>query len=98
MFAHDEEYANEAKKEALDAAPPIVVPKVSPDTSPTELDNDYICFCLEVVKDPVMCVPCSSLFCNDCMTTWRRRTNTCPNCRAPINIIQAPRVIRNTLE
>ena len=97
-FPLDEDCARDAEKVALDAAPQIFAPKVAPDTSSTELKNDFICFCLEVVKDPVMCIPCSTLFCNDCMTDWRSRQNTCPKCRAAINIVPAPRFMKNTLD
>ena len=35
--------------------------------------------CLDLVMDPVECQNCSKLFCKDCINSWLKNSNQCPN-------------------
>ncbi|XP_071123188.1 uncharacterized protein [Mytilus edulis] len=46
--------------------------------------------CLEYLVQPVCCVPCGHLYCNQCISDWRnRRKNRCPECRESITTVQS---------
>lgn len=49
-------------------------------------------FCLFIVKDPISCSNCETLFCNKCLEDHLKRSKICPQCRneykpKPINRI-----------
>ncbi|CAG2202663.1 unnamed protein product [Mytilus edulis] len=46
--------------------------------------------CLDHLEQPVCCIPCGHLFCNQCFSDWRNRhNNQCPECREPFTTVQS---------
>ncbi|CAG2202666.1 unnamed protein product [Mytilus edulis] len=46
--------------------------------------------CLEHLEQPVCCIPCGHLYCNQCISDWRNgHNNRCPECREPITTVQS---------
>ena len=53
-----------------------------------------ICQCIMI--EPVMCLGCQNYYCKNCIESWKKKSETCPNrCEKPIykNIIEKNRVI-----
>ncbi|XP_076114704.1 uncharacterized protein LOC143082747 isoform X2 [Mytilus galloprovincialis] len=46
--------------------------------------------CLEHLEQPVCCIPCGHLYCNQCISDWRNGHNSrCPECREPFTTVQS---------
>lgn len=46
--------------------------------------------CLEHLEQPVCCIPCGHLYCNQCISDWRNRhNNRCPECRKQFTTVQS---------
>ena len=42
-----------------------------------------ICQCFMI--EPIICLNCQNYFCNDCIESWKKKSNLCPlNCENPI--------------
>ena len=54
------------------------------------------------INPPMTCSPCGHVFCDPCLQNWRRRSNSCPNCRGRIQTVTLNRgmieLIESTLE
>ncbi len=37
------------------------------------------CICLDLVMEPIECKNCNKLFCKECIETWLKKSNECPN-------------------
>jgi len=48
-----------------------------------------VCHDTYIVGQRLLQLPCQHLFCDDCARTWLRRNNTCPNCRAEVEVEDA---------
>ena len=52
---------------------------VQDDAKLREKANFFVCpICAQVVRDPLECTGCQSLFCKDCIDPWRRSNEMCP--------------------
>lgn len=45
--------------------------------------GDYCAVCQEKFKNPVA-LPCNHIFCDDCISQWFARNNSCPLCRSVV--------------
>jgi hypothetical protein len=53
-----------------------------------KLDEVFQCIiCLSHVDNAYMCPNCSKIACFNCFKTWLSNQNTCPHCRAPIQLL-----------
>lgn len=52
---------------------------VESDAEKVERANFFVCcICAMVVKDPVECDGCQSVFCGPCIQPWRANNKSCP--------------------
>ena len=52
------------------------------------LGSCYTCIaCLEVFRDPVMCVPCGHHFCRGCLPSSGAAGSSCPECGTSIETV-----------
>ena len=53
----------------------------------SDLLSDKDCeICFDEIKKEVI-LSCSHIFCNDCLSQWVVKNNTCPKCRVTINYV-----------
>ncbi|XP_058451981.1 E3 ubiquitin-protein ligase TRIM37-like [Malaya genurostris] len=55
-------------------------------TSDSESSLFECCICQDNLQAPQLCPHCSKLFCNKCIIDWLDKENSCPCCRAEINV------------
>eukprot|EP01125_Pyxidicula_operculata_P017431 TRINITY_DN6106_c0_g1_i3.p1 TRINITY_DN6106_c0_g1~~TRINITY_DN6106_c0_g1_i3.p1 ORF type:complete len:174 (+),score=3.62 TRINITY_DN6106_c0_g1_i3:24-545(+) len=55
--------------------------RITSDLFDPPLDSDYVCtICINVLNRPVQTI-CGHSFCNDCISTYRKLSESCPICR-----------------
>lgn len=50
------------------------------------------------INPPVSLIPCGHVVCRPCIDTWRKNTNSCPECRKPIQNTVLNREFMNLME
>ena len=61
------------------------------------IDSVKCCICLDVVKNPVECSGCESLYCEECWNMWRTKGNKCAN-RCSNDVVKANSFVFQILE
>ena len=52
-----------------------------------------------IVEEPQECLECNQLTCTKCITQWKEKNNTCPNCRADLRLgTKLNRFVKQTLD
>ena len=54
--------------------------------------------CHNLLVTPIKCSQCLLHFCQLCIDSWRKKSNTCPNCRAQFKIEKCERTLKEDLE
>jgi hypothetical protein len=49
--------------------------------------------CLNILREPVKCIECSYHFCRDCVEKWNIQNGSCPNCRRPLKLDKADKIL-----
>jgi len=73
---------------------------LSEENAVNRLNHDFLCrICLQIVKSPVKCSECESVFCELCFDTWQLKSSSCPgNCKQdPVIVQKLGRFERNAL-
>ncbi len=54
------------------------------DYNQTHTIDYYTCkICSYIVKEPLCCLECDDLFCSNCISEWKIKSNFCPHCCKP---------------
>ena len=61
--------------------------KLSMEMTTGNYDEYFNCeICMSVVENPKECVQCNALMCEVCINKWKEKNDSCPMCRAKINL------------